>query len=571
MINFKQKQYNAATTTAKRFWEKGSKFREGLSDPRTALSIGSLSIAGASYHMNKQNIKDNRAAREDAHRAAVEAGKTNKELLKTLGELNDNLKKKKLISQTTVNNTYYTGEPKEQQAKQRRKFLGLFSDSENSQRQYSIESGSYKGGKRTPGQGNILVGTGLGAAGGALFGGIKGGSKGAGLGAIVGAGFGAFYTWMMNIADKSTFNLGVSTNANSYKLVQDIEETYAPAPKDGETTVSRTELDMTGSTTVTKKVPAKVHVQPKGLVYDIDGDPMKYPVSVLYSGNVLVLFVNAVARNQMSVLNQILDKYCHSYKNADYTSTLISKDIYIVELCVVSGAECEVIHKIIDSGMKVNIITGQKFGVKKYSTASDILDNTFNGAALGGAIGGPIGGYMLAKALKPGQNPTGYEIGKAGLKGLGAGMLVGAALGLIYGGIKAISRVSNRNSTVNDRLLPQILEILKKQGFKEGKNFTRDPHMADLMKTKVCITISKYSNDLQLVVNCIDDQKLKDISSSMTKNLPNTSRVITEEKNRFNNILITKISDGSADAGLISGMAEYYIRSGFPVYFVEVG
>lgn len=570
MINFKQKQYNAATETAKRFWEKGSNFRKGLSDPRTLLSVGSLSIAGASYHMNKQNIKDNKAAREDAHKVAVEAGKTNKELLRTLGELNDNLKKKKLISQTTVNNnTYYTKDPK-QDSKQRRKFLGLFSDSENSQRQYSIESGSYKGGKRTPGQGNILVGTGLGAAGGALVGGIKGGGKGAGLGALIGAGFGAFCTWMKNIADKSVFNLGISTSANSYKLIQDIEETYAPTPDAGETTVSRTELDKTGSTTVTKKVPAKVHVQPKGLVYDIDGDPMKYPVSVLYSGNVLVLFINAVTRNQISVLNQILDKYCHSYKNADYSSTLISKDTYVIELCVVSGTECDVIYKIIDAGMKINIITGQKFGVKNYSTASDILDNTFNGATIGGIIGGPVGGYLLTKSLN-GKSPTAYEMGKAGLKGLGAGMLVGAALGLICGGIKTISKTSNRNSTINDRLLPQVLEIIKKQGFKEGKNFTRDPHMADLMKIKVCITISKYSNDLQLIVNYADDPKLKDISESMTKNLPNTSRVTREMKNKFNNISITKISDGSADAGLISGIAEYYIRSGFPVYFVEVG
>lgn len=563
MINFKQKYFNAATKTAKRFWEKGSKFREGLSDPRTALSVASLSVAGAGYRMNSQNIKDNKKAREEAHKAALEAGKTNKELLRTLGELNENLKKKKLISQTTVNNSYYTTPQPQQQ--QKRKFLGLFS--EGSQRQYSIESGSYKGGKRTPGQGSIAVGAVGGAAAGAIVVGLSGNTVASTtLGALFGGGFGAFTTWMANIADKSIFNAGLSEKANSYQLVQEIEGLYAPRVEDSESTVSRTEVDKTGSTTVTKKIPAKVHIQPKGLVYEIDGDPKKYSVSVLYSGNVLVLFINNVARNQMSVLNRILDKYCHSYKNADYTSTLIGKDIYVVELCVVNGTESEVVKKIIDAGIKVNIVTGQKFGVKNYSTGSDVLDETFKV----GTIGSVVGGIAGALALK-GPKPSDFEWKKAGLKGMTTGLLIGAALGLIYGGIKAWNKSANRNSTVNDRLLPQVLEILKKQGFKEGKNYTRDPHMADLMKTRVCIMISKYSSDLQLVINCADDPKLKDVSTSMIKNLPNTSVVSREEKNRFNNISITKISDGSADAGLISGMAEYYIRSGFPVYFVEVG
>ena len=55
------------------------------------------------------------------------------------------------------------------------------------------------------------------------------------------------------------------------------------------------------------------------------------------------------------------------------------------------------------------------------------------------------------------------------------------------------------------------------------------------------------------------------------KRLPNTSATTEKVSDKFNDILITSISDSSADVGLIVGVIEKFIHSGYPVYLVEVG
>ena len=110
-----------------------------------------------------------------------------------------------------------------------------------------------------------------------------------------------------------------------------------------------------------------------------------------------------------------------------------------------------------------------------------------------------------------------------------------------------------------------------KSGLKEGVHFTRDPKTATDIKTKVCIVITKYSGELRILINTVADSKLKNLVSDMTKNLPNASVINRSASDKYNEITLSSISDSSANAGLITGIAERFIHTGYPGYLVEVG
>lgn len=152
----------------------------------------------------------------------------------------------------------------------------------------------------------------------------------------------------------------------------------------------------------------------------------------------------------------------------------------------------------------------------------------------------------------------------------GAGAIIGAALGALVGLIKEGDKWISRTN-VDKRLMEKVIENLKKTSFKEGTDFTRDPKIADQLKTKVCVVITKISGDLRILINTVNDKKLKDLTDQTVKNIPNSSVVNTKTSNNYNEITISTISDGSADAGLVTGICTKFIRSGYPVYLVEVG
>ena len=235
-----------------------------------------------------------------------------------------------------------------------------------------------------------------------------------------------------------------------------------------------------------------------------------------------------------------------------------------------------------------------KFRQKDFS----ILSSTIKGAGIGGAIAGgatifrPKHGSnsWIGKKLDWERNKEDYVLGKdkSGktvydfdqkkadenfnrMKILGVGMLVGAALGALVGTVLEVSKKVNRAKTVDARLMEKVLRGLKSSNLVEGRDFTRDPKQATQMKTRVCIVISKYSGELKLMINVARDKKLEQVASQIVKNIPNTSNVITREGDKYNDIIISTISDGSADAGLVCGIIEGFVHSKYPVYIVEVG
>lgn len=164
-------------------------------------------------------------------------------------------------------------------------------------------------------------------------------------------------------------------------------------------------------------------------------------------------------------------------------------------------------------------------------------------------------------------NETSRET-KMALLSLGC-MAVGAALGAIFGAIKDSDKAINKRQ-VNQRLMKNILDDLKKSGFKEGTDYVRDPKAADRIKSRVCIVISHDSDTLKLVINTRSEPKLKTISDNITRNLPSTSTVNDKITDRFNEINLTTVSS-QGDSVFVSSIAERFIREGYPVYLVEVG
>ena len=151
------------------------------------------------------------------------------------------------------------------------------------------------------------------------------------------------------------------------------------------------------------------------------------------------------------------------------------------------------------------------------------------------------------------------------------GIAIGAGLGAFAGMIMDVSDYLNKKQTVNNRLLKDVIDNLKKIGYKEGQSFTRDPKMASLLKTKVCLVISKSSDELKLLINTVKDAKLKTLTGQITKNLPTMSTLTEKVSDRFNEINITTMTSNSGDAVWVTSVAEKFISAGYPVYLVEVG
>ena len=215
----------------------------------------------------------------------------------------------------------------------------------------------------------------------------------------------------------------------------------------------------------------------------------------------------------------------------------------------------------------IHIKTMIQFKQKQYNLLADMA----KGAAIGGTLGNLVG-FFRKDTVPTGQNDpqkTSKFMKAINLAGMGA--VVGAALGAVASGVKEISKLVSTKTTVDKRLMQTLVSILKKDNLVEGKDFTRDPKIANNLKTKVCLAITRNSGDLRLLINTVSDQKLKTITDEVTKRIPNVSAVTKNINDKFNEISVTCISDSTTDAGLLAGIAEKFIHSGYPVYLVEVG
>lgn len=148
------------------------------------------------------------------------------------------------------------------------------------------------------------------------------------------------------------------------------------------------------------------------------------------------------------------------------------------------------------------------------------------------------------------------------------GAIVGAALGALWTGAEWVVKRFNNRPIVN-QCLDLAITDLKKMGFKENQDFTKNRTTADSMKTKVTIAVIKSNGNLVVIVNSKNDPKLNKVNKDIVRNLP-TETLTQKETDRFNEITITSMSSNNGDAVFVSSMAEKFIKAGFPVYLMEV-
>lgn len=549
---------------------KWGKLADSFIDVKTLIGVGSLGIAGTSLALNKRNIYESEKSRATYAKELKQNREQNKKLLETLDKLNNNLERKKLI-----NYNYYIPEsakaeekvkemPVEKPAK-RRKFLGLFSTKGNSynnylQKNYSIESGRYSGeknydfwehgGNKNTKELKKTVGIATRIAGSVAGRLRSGGWVGAINGYLIGLLLSDLFTCLLALAEKSAFNTSKSNCLKPKDLTKIVEDLYSDSNSD-----------------------------PVGKIYDIDKPAQNYTVSILSKGSVFAMLIYRPSRNELRQLNKILDEYCAKYKNADYASENVEgkENSYLVELNVIKGTEKSFIKSLISTGIKFNIITENfdfrkaSLSQKSYSFGTDFLDNSFKGASIGGALGSVAAPFFVR--AKDGTNPTNYEWTKGAAKGGMTGIIVGAALGTLFGIIKNEATSRNRDNTINNRYLPKVVDLLVKSGFWVDKDFTRDPKVADNLKTRICIMVSRYSSDTRISINCSSDFKTQELIDKMINELGLSKRVAIKKQGseRFVNIEMIKRTRTDEDINMVKSISEYFIRKHIPIYLVEVG
>jgi len=79
-------------------------------------------------------------------------------------------------------------------------------------------------------------------------------------------------------------------------------------------------------------------------------------LSLYYGGNVIVFYLNN--SDIIDKMNIILDNYCKTYKQADYSSTSINTygNLFLVELNIIENTEKHLIYSFLRNNLKVNII-----------------------------------------------------------------------------------------------------------------------------------------------------------------------------------------------------------------------
>lgn len=217
------------------------------------------------------------------------------------------------------------------------------------------------------------------------------------------------------------------------------------------------------------------------------------------------------------------------------------------------------------------------FSEKTYTSAAmgNLIQKTLNGAAAGAGLGTIGTSLSLLKSTasddqnhpRP-RNDGGYF---ESLQIIGTTTLIGAALGALVGIIQNLDARHSQSVTNTGNIMDKIQYRLKQLGYVGNKDYTKDPKFANLLKTKVCIVVSRSSDDLKLLINYANDPQLKEITNEIVKGLPKTAVTTEKASNRFNDLSISTLSKGTKDPDFVVRAAEMFIKRGFPVYLVEVG
>lgn len=239
-----------------------------------------------------------------------------------------------------------------------------------------------------------------------------------------------------------------------------------------------------------------------------------------------------------------------------------------------------------------------KFKPKEFS---NVVSGAITGAGIGASVGGLIAGNSNIAHINSG-NKLAERYNKLGstkteevkkdkngkvitteptnsnatfeqrLALFGFSTVVGAALGALVGAVKDINNFVTNRRIGSNRLMDKVVSGLLRKSFKEDVDFTLNPKVANDMKTKVCMVLSHDAANFRLLVNVVDDKRLKSITSKITTSLKGNVDVRKNSAtNRYNEINISTISNADSNARTTIEIASGFIKAGYPIYLVEVG
>lgn len=200
-------------------------------------------------------------------------------------------------------------------------------------------------------------------------------------------------------------------------------------------------------------------------------------------------------------------------------------------------------------------IGGHKIFSAKEKSYGMVTSSMIDGAAIGAALSAPVALFV------PGKNK------KALMPLFGAGL--GALAGSVWGITKTLDQRISQGMT-GHKLVVEVIKNLERAGYKRNQDFVTDPKRATLMKTKVCIVMSRKADETGLLINTVNDPKLKSVSEVAFRKLPKDAQRVEKVSDRFNDIQVSSFPK-SDDPVYIFSIIEEFIKGGFPVYLMEVG
>lgn len=192
-----------------------------------------------------------------------------------------------------------------------------------------------------------------------------------------------------------------------------------------------------------------------------------------------------------------------------------------------------------------------------------LKEDVINGAMIGAGLG-----YGLTRSpFKNSSDNKGKSIPDWKIS------LIGAGLGAIVGSLRwASGKISRRTS--KRFLSDDITDRLLANGYSKDKDFTKNPKIADLLKTKVCIVLSKSHSEMKILINTANEQKLNKLLEKIIKqeNPSEFSNKRSKSGEKFNELVLTSLpTSEEKDILYIMEIIETFIHNGYPVYIVEVG
>ena len=178
-------------------------------------------------------------------------------------------------------------------------------------KRFSLEEGGFTGKKFGAGQTYFrqgLAATAVGAGVGAII--------GKGRGALIGSGIGLITGLITAALTRSCFNRKPQENITTKNLFKEFTsyvDYWEKSNKKGE--------NYLGINTEN---------------YDIDDDPSKYDISVKANEDSMVMYIRPLKKEEIKLVNKILDFYCISAKNNDYISEQSKDGGWIVTMKLIN-------------------------------------------------------------------------------------------------------------------------------------------------------------------------------------------------------------------------------------------